>query len=630
VKLILLATLLPALASAQLSVRPGSTRDHPHDVPWDVSGRSLKAPRLRALHAPADVQGGSVWLIRNDPLLAYALGRDLNLRDWQLRDGVFGEPGRLVGFTRPRLMGGGGGGTLPRDDTGSCATCHNVPFGEPGAGTTIPKDAGTGRNTPHLFGGGLQEMIGEHLRARVLASCDANRDGRITPAEAKGKRATVPTRNSGGVALDFGPCGDETGDGIPDIEPQVRAYYLDGAGQWMAWATSLKTPGVAAWAPEPQVFGHGQADGALTSTLRAFFVQAADVHTGLQAYDPLLVDDPDKDGLSGTSPSGMVQTMTVRPRDRGRVLSAAGVSRDDPDRDGALEELSCGDVDLAEHFLLHVPPPAEKPTPRAKAGREVFDRIGCATCHVADWEVERDRRLFRLEVAPGASGTLEGRLVWSARKTEMGLEPEGKPFLARGVYSDFRRHDLGPEGHELGFDGTVIRKFRTAPLWGVGSTAPYFHDGASLSLEDALERHGGEAAGTRARWRALPEPERDALLAFLNSLVLYAITDLPADVDGDGKVAAEWRVGGRSTYGPERFNPELLSQVPCEMEGPTRGYGGEPIISRACLNVPALYRMDLEARRDVDQDGFPDVRDDCPRQRGYLDGCQDPPGYTGE
>jgi hypothetical protein len=176
----------------------------------------------------------------------------------------------------------------------------------------------------------------------------------------------------------------------------------------------------------------------------------------------------------------------------------------------------------------------------------------------------------------------------------------------------------------------VLRKFRTAPLRGVGSTAPYFHDGASLSLEDALERHGGEASETRARWRALSETERDALRAFLDSLVLYNITDLPTDVDGDGKVATEWKPDGRPMYGPERFNPELLSQVPCELEGPTRGYGGEPIISRACLNVSALYRMDLKARKDMDQDGFPDVRDDCPEQRGYLDGCKDPPGYTGE
>jgi hypothetical protein len=624
---LLAGVLLPALAAGQLAVRPGSTRDHPHERPWDVSGRSLKAPRVRAFHDDGTVPGGSVWLMRHDPFIAFAIGRDLNLRDWQLRDGVFGESGKVVGFTRPRVMGGGGGGVATRDDTASCAICHAVPFGEPGAGITIPKDSGTGRNTPHLYGGGLVEMIGERIRAELLTSCDANRDGRIQPEEAKGRRAQV--RTGAGVTIDFGPCGDENGDGSPDVNGQVRAFYLDGEGKWVSWATSLKTEGVAAWSPEPQVFGHGQTDGALTATLRAFFVAAADVHSGLQANDPLLVDDPDQDGLSQKSPVGTQQYMTVRPRDRGRVLTAAGVSRDDPDRDGFLEELTCGDVDLAEFFSFHMPPPIERPTARAAAGRQVFDQIGCAACHVPDWRIDQDRRLFRLDVAE-KGGELQGKLVMSARRTDGGWAPLLQPFVARGVYSDFRKHEMGERFAELGFDGTITRRWRTTPLWGLGSSSPYGHDGASLSLEDAIDRHGGEAEESAVTWRALGEEPREALLAFLRSLVLYPVVGLPSDVDGDGKVAGPWMVKGRSTGGRERFDPELLSEAPCEMEGDTRGYSGAAIFSKACLNIPAMYRMDLKARVDQDGDGFPDLRDDCPTTHGLLDGCHDPPNYTGE
>ncbi|HZN95984.1 MAG TPA: di-heme oxidoredictase family protein [Myxococcales bacterium] len=625
----LLAWVLPALAAAQLAVRPGSTRDHPHERPWDVSGRSLKAPRLRALHDDGTVPGGSVWLMRHDPFVAFAIGRDLNLRDWQLRDGVFGESGRVVGFTRPRVAGGGGGGVATRDDTASCAICHAIPFGEPGAGITIPKDSGTGRNTPHLYGGGLQEMIGERIRAEILASCDAGRDGRIQPAEAKGRRASV--RTGAGATLDFGPCGDENGDGIPDVNGQVRAFYLDEAGKWVSWATSLGTAGVAAWSPEPQVFGHGQTDGGLTATLRAFFVAAADVHSGLQANDPLLVDDPDQDGLSQKSPVGTQQYVTVRPRDRGRVLSAAGVSRDDPDRDGFIEELSCGDVDLAEFFLFHMPPPIERPGARAASGRQVFERIGCAGCHVPDWQIDQDRRLFRLDVAE-KGGELQGKLVWSSRTTgkDGARTPLSQPYTVRGVYSDFRKHDMGDRFAELGFDGTITRRWRTAPLWGVGSSAPYGHDGASLALEEVIDRHGGEAEEAAKAWRALEEGPREAVLAFLRSLVLYPVVGLPSDVDGDGRIADPWMVSGRTTGGRERFDPELLSAVPCELEGDTRGYSGAAIFSKACVNVAALYRMDLRARADRDADGFPDVRDDCPREHGLLDGCRDPPNYTGE
>lgn len=623
----LLAAVVPALAVAQLAVRPGSTKDHPHERPWDVSGRSLKAPRVRAFHDGGAMAGSSVWLMRHDPFIAFAIGRDMNLRDWQLRDGVFGETGRVVGFTRPRVSGGGGGGVVTRDDTASCAICHAIPFGEPGAGITIPKDSGTGRNTPHLYGGGLVEMIGERIRSEILSACDLNRDGRIEPAEAKGRRATV--RTGAGTTLDFGACGDENGDGVPDVNGQVRAFYLDGAGKWVSWATSLKTEGVAAWSPEPQVFGHGQTDGALTATLRAFFVAAADVHSGLQANDPLLVEDPDQDGLSQVSPVGTQQYMTVRPRDRGRVLSPAGVSRDDPDRDGFLEELTCGDVDLAEFFLFHMPPPVERPSARAAAGRQVFERIGCASCHTPDWQIDHDRRLFRLDVAE-RGGELQGTLVRSSRRTERGWEPLLQPFVVRGVYSDFRKHEMGERFAEMGFDGTITRKWRTSPLWGLGSTAPYGHDGASLSLEEVIDRHGGEGEAAAAAWRGLDEGQREALLAFLRSLVLYPVVGLPSDVDGDGKIADPWMVAGHPTGGRERFDPELLSEVPCQLEGETRGYSGAVIFSKACLNVPAMYRMDLPARVDRDGDGFPDVRDDCPEVHGLLDGCHDPPNYTGE
>jgi len=44
------------------------------------------------------------------------------------------------------------------------------------------------------------------------------------------------------------------------------------------------------------------------------------------------------------------------------------------------------------------------------------------------------------------------------------------------------------------------------------------HDLQSLSLEDAIERHGGEAAQVRARFRSLDRDEKQALITFLNSL----------------------------------------------------------------------------------------------------------------
>ena len=46
-------------------------------------------------------------------------------------------------------------------------------------------------------------------------------------------------------------------------------------------------------------------------------------------------------------------------------------------------------------------------------------------------------------------------------------------------------------------------QFMTEPLWGVGSTGPYGHDGRSMTLRDVILRHGGEAQGARDSFAAL-------------------------------------------------------------------------------------------------------------------------------
>ena len=57
--------------------------------------------------------------------------------------------------------------------------------------------------------------------------------------------------------------------------------------------------------------------------------------------------------------------------------------------------------------------------------------------------------------------------------------PNRNSFTVRNFYADMKRHDLGPAFHERNFDGTLRMQFMTEPLWGVGSSAPYGHDGRS-------------------------------------------------------------------------------------------------------------------------------------------------------
>ena len=79
------------------------------------------------------------------------------------------------------------------------------------------------------------------------------------------------------------------------------------------------------------------------------------------------------------------------------------------------------------------------------------------------------------------------------------MVPKRGAYTIRGIYSDFKYHDVGEDFYQMQFDGSVVKKWKTAPLWGVGHTAPYGHDGANLDLDSVIRRHGGEALDSRAQ-----------------------------------------------------------------------------------------------------------------------------------
>jgi cytochrome c peroxidase len=72
----------------------------------------------------------------------------------------------------------------------------------------------------------------------------------------------------------------------------------------------------------------------------------------------------------------------------------------------------------------------------------------------------------------------------------------------------------------------------TENLWGVGSTAPYMHDGRATTLAEAILAHAAsdndnasEARASRAAYRALPPRDKRALIAFLENLVLFKLEE---------------------------------------------------------------------------------------------------------
>ena len=101
----------------------------------------------------------------------------------------------------------------------------------------------------------------------------------------------------------------------------------------------------------------------------------------------------------------------------------------------------------------------------------------------------------------------------------------------KDIFTDFKRHDLGPNFYERNWDGTMQTTFLTRALWGVGSTAPYGHDGRSMTLTAVILRHGGEAQAQRDAFAALGAADMSSLLAFLNSLVLFPPDDTASTLD---------------------------------------------------------------------------------------------------
>jgi CxxC motif-containing protein (DUF1111 family) len=160
------------------------------------------------------------------------------------------------------------------------------------------------------------------------------------------------------------------------------------------------------------------------------------------------------------------------------------------------------DVELFALFMraTKVPPvdAAIAATAEAQAGRQLFSSIGCSTCHTPTIVTEPPGTLINggaLRVA----NALGNKII--------------HPF------SDFLLHDVGTGDGIVQNGGQSTRlKIRTAALWGLRARGRFMHDALSFSLEDAIQRHGNQAAPARANFNALSTTNKNRLLKFLSSL----------------------------------------------------------------------------------------------------------------
>lgn len=140
-------------------------------------------------------------------------------------------------------------------------------------------------------------------------------------------------------------------------------------------------------------------------------------------------------------------------------------------------------------------------TPSVTAGEVVFNTIGCSTCHVGSI----------MTAASLPPHMLLGDAVIDPTKLE------GKTIHPFG---DFLLHNIGTGDGIVQNGGPDTRnRMRTAPLWGVRTRDRLMHDGLSLTFEEAIFRHGGEALGPTLRFvLQLNNTQRNNLIAFLKSL----------------------------------------------------------------------------------------------------------------
>jgi CxxC motif-containing protein (DUF1111 family) len=137
-------------------------------------------------------------------------------------------------------------------------------------------------------------------------------------------------------------------------------------------------------------------------------------------------------------------------------------------------------------------------TLEARTGAQIFNQIGCAICHVPN-----------IVTAPVGTVMNGGTFTVTAALGNKMIHP----------YSDYLLHDVGTgDGIVQNGDQTTANKMRTPPLWGVRTRNRLMHDGMSLTFDEAIRRHGGEARGVTSRFNQLNTTQRSVLLKFLRSL----------------------------------------------------------------------------------------------------------------
>lgn len=466
-------------------------------------------------------------------LEAFECGDELFEVVFNAVDGVganVGDGGRFTRAPRADRMGPGEWASHePMRATGpnaeSCVTCHQgAAIGGAGdgsgpAGLNVVRDpfhtADPGRfiqrNTPHLFGPGALQRLAEEITLELRA----RRDGGIAEACDGGSpvdvRLTAKGIEFGSLRVDCGGVVDDSSIEGVDGDLIVRPF------QWKG--TDL--------------------------TVRSFSRGAEHNELGMQPVE-LTGKGVDGDG------DGVVDEITIADMTAMAVYLAA-----QPRPVSELElnwlriELKRGRQSglVAE---LGLPTLSRSEIGSIRRGEDLFVEIGCADCHrpallLEDPVFSEPSTVdgYRDDPFPAGQPALaetirfdltrdlpDNQFTVGRRRFDLGNFERVRRRRHRDagaivrLYGDLKRHEMGDGlAENIDESGHGASVWMTKELWGVGSTAPYLHDGRATTLYEAVLGHGGDASSSRAAFQALSEFDGADVVRFMQNLVLFFPTE---------------------------------------------------------------------------------------------------------
>ena len=172
-------------------------------------------------------------------------------------------------------------------------------------------------------------------------------------------------------------------------------------------------------------------------------------------------------------------------------------------------DVSTEEMENVDLYMQSLGVPARRNVndPQVIKGEQNFYKAKCHLCHVTTLHTK----------TRGSVLLNNAHLPWLGGQT---IHP----------YSDYLLHDMGSEIMGVGLNDNYVsglargNEWRTTPLWGIGlqekvNGHTYFlHDGRARNLTEAIMWHGGEGEASKNLFKNMSKEDRDALIAFLNSL----------------------------------------------------------------------------------------------------------------